>query len=338
MYSDGPIKELGLSRASFETIKDRAILSAAKLESLSSNLNKAPNIPTKKNLSIYAAGSYGRLEASKHSDIDLFFVAKKVNDNSTISNIDQIKMFSSVISVGDGLEFPAFSNDGEYLKLIYIDEMIDGLGGRSDDYLNHFTARMLLLLEGRPLFGTTEFENAKNEIIDAYFKDYPKHNHQFQPMFLLNDISRFWLTLCLNYENKRNKTDETKKIKQKVRNYKLKYSRKLTCYATILAIMSNDVPVTKDIIAHITNLTPIERIAYAAKKKPPLKSLCRKIINSYVGFLNNTSLTTEELEKKFIESMSTSSLFLAADEFSVHIYNAITYLKKEHPKYRPLVV
>jgi len=47
-----------------------------------------------------------------------------------------------------------FSNDGEFLRILYLEDMLEQLGGREDDYLNYFTARMLLLLESKPLYKT----------------------------------------------------------------------------------------------------------------------------------------------------------------------------------------
>ncbi|MCA1388825.1 nucleotidyltransferase domain-containing protein [Bradyrhizobium sp. IC3123] len=48
--------------------------SKTKLDVLTTRLAKARHLKAFEHLTIYAAGSYGRLEASKYSDIDLFFV------------------------------------------------------------------------------------------------------------------------------------------------------------------------------------------------------------------------------------------------------------------------
>ena len=57
------------------------------------------------------------------------------------------------------------------------------------------------------------------------FKDFPDHPRTFQPIFLMNDICRFWKTMLLNYEHKRHGDgepgDEIRR-RSKVKNFKLK--------------------------------------------------------------------------------------------------------------------
>jgi len=70
------------------------------------------------NLGIFVAGSYARNEASIHSDIDLFFVLD--GNISEIENptLSQMRAFSRIIEEADSLEFPTFSNDGEFLRIL----------------------------------------------------------------------------------------------------------------------------------------------------------------------------------------------------------------------------
>ena len=110
---------------------------------------------------------------------------------------------ADLIRAAQELRFPDFSNDGEYLEVHYIDDILNNLGGPRDDFQNHFTARLLLLLESRPLYNESFYENVMKKIIYSYYRDYHDHEDSFSPIFLINDIIRFWRTLCLNYEHRR---------------------------------------------------------------------------------------------------------------------------------------
>ena len=66
--------------------------------------------------------------------------------------VPKIRMLSDIITIRDNMQFPKFSNDGEFLLILFIEDMLEAMGGHNDDYLNFFTARMLLTLVRRPIF------------------------------------------------------------------------------------------------------------------------------------------------------------------------------------------
>ena len=101
---------------------------------------------------LYVTGSYGRLEASKFSDLDLFFVRDSTRQSNPISHVEKTLVDAAIIKICRRLELPEFSGGGEYLQIHYLDEIVESLGSQEDDYKNHFTARMLLILESQPLF------------------------------------------------------------------------------------------------------------------------------------------------------------------------------------------
>jgi len=80
----------------------------------------------------------------------------------------------------------------------------------------------------------------------------------YRPLFLLNDILRYWRTICLNYERTRH--DSSKPWWKK--NLNLKFSRKLTVFSTVLAILIEHVD-TFDKFAPFTEMTPMERLAHS---------------------------------------------------------------------------
>ena len=103
------------------------------------------------------------------------------------------------------MSFPKFTNDGKYLEILFADEMLSSLGGRQDDHMNYFTSRMLLLLESHPVLNKDAYYSITKKVIRSYFRDFDYYPDTFRPTFLINDIIRFWKTLCLNYEYDRNR-------------------------------------------------------------------------------------------------------------------------------------
>ena len=111
---------------------------------------------------VYATGSFGRGEASQHSDLDLFIVGKvsetkskdvKLEQKRLLSRLDEICLKAELIKVARHMRFPEFSQDGRFIVHYTVAELVKSLGTPEDDAFNTFTARMLLLLESTPIVG-----------------------------------------------------------------------------------------------------------------------------------------------------------------------------------------
>ena len=197
-------------------------------ESLETGLSNIPASDDHPTLCIYATGSLARLEANAHSDLDAFFMLSGAECEQPIGRIRDVKILNAVLDSADEANFPDFSNDGQFLRFLHIDDVIRHIGSREDDYLNAFTARMLLLLESTYLYNEASYNKFLGEVIDVYFTDFHNHSGDFRPTFLINDILRFWRTLCINYENSRHwrrEDDGQKTSKGHLGNLKLKFSR-----------------------------------------------------------------------------------------------------------------
>ena len=189
-------------------------------------------------LCIYVTGSFGRLEASKHSDLDLFFIKESVQCQAPMSRIEKTLMDASLITKCREMGFPEFSGDGKYLEIHHLPDVTKNLGGPRDDFENQFTARLLLLLESLPIYNDSLYDDVLRKLTGSYFRDYPDHERDFRPTFLVNDILRFWKTLCLNYEHSRNsRSTVEKEIREShLKNLKLKFSRMLTCFSLVVPL------------------------------------------------------------------------------------------------------
>ena len=68
-----------------------------------------------------------------------------------MKRLDEICVKADLIEVTRAAGIQDFSGDGRYLVHYSVDEFTKALGTPEDDVANTFTARLLLLLESRPL-------------------------------------------------------------------------------------------------------------------------------------------------------------------------------------------
>ena len=243
------------------------------------------------------------------------------------------RLWGRLIETIELMKFPSFSSDCEYLVILHTPDIVEKLGGRLDDHENFFTARMLLLLESKCLHGERVFDATIQQIITSYFKDFPDHKETFQPMFLMNDICRFWKTLLLNYENKRTVrllADESQRTKQKVRNFKLKYSRMTMCFATAAALGSHCFSVTEEQVFALTKLTPREQLQSIVDRIPTIAPLVEDILGRYAEFLELTGLPTTSLEAKFSDKQRRTEMFAGANEYGDAMFRLIIKIPSLH--------
>jgi len=305
------------------TFTTRHDFALGKLTTLHAEVAKAAEGVELQGLSIFTVGSYGRLEASDQSDIDLFFIYERASPKET-RRTNELKLFGRLIDVVESMSFPALSNDAQYLESHVIEDVLQSLGSPSDDARNFFTMRMLLLLESRSVYGDESYARVIKEIVDSYYRDYPSHEQSFRPWFLLNDIMRFWKTLLLNYEHKRNRPqDNLDDPKPRVKNFKLKFSRATTCFATICAIGSSPTPVRAEDIQRMVSITPRERLSLVAANAPHTAELVADILNDYSWFLEQTALPTEQLEAMFSNSENKRAAFKRGDDYGKKLYELL---------------
>ena len=193
---------------------------------------------------------------------------------------------------------PDLDGDGGFLKVHQLSDYLVGLGKPSDDIDNTFTGRLLLLLESQAIFGEKVYDRVLEECVDRYWIDYTDHSDSFIPAFLINDILRFWRTLCVSYEA--GTTQDP--VKRRAKNYKLKFSRLLTCYSAILAIQaefSTVGTISSKKALEVLKMTPNERLEYSRKLVlPQRKKIIDELTGMYEGFLLETDCSKSDLMEK----------------------------------------
>lgn len=266
---------------------------------LKSSLGEASELAADK-ACVYATGSFGRVEASEHSDLDLFIVSEVDGTERKLTRLKEILIKAELIKSADLHKLPPFSGDGKYLISYSVADLVDRLGERSDDSENTLTARLLLLLESRPLIGDPVHSRVIEAVIDAYWKDYSNHPDGFMPAFLTNDILRLWRTFCLNYEADLRKLTPEKKAKGKLKNYKLRHSRMLTCFSAIiylLFIFSRHGSVRQKDAVEMALKSPSERLLRVSEKSedPRVAEAINELLRQYDSFLEKTNCDEDAL-------------------------------------------
>lgn len=177
-------------------------------------------------------------------------------------------------------------------------------------------------------------------MIAAYWKDYPDHKSDFQPAFLANDILRMWRTFCVNYEARSQSIPPVKKAKRKLKNYKLKHSRLLTCYSALLFLLATFVEkqaVSPEDIKEMVSFTPTERLEQLLRFKrwASAHKALRELIEAYEAFLTITNYQEDELVRKILKG----SLTLKFDNrFGDLVRDAMESIGGKNRFYRMLVV
>lgn len=264
---------------------------------------------------IYACGSLGRLEFGETSDLDAFYIIdppKKSNDES-IPKVDAEAFFSKILQINSMLKFPAPSKNGKYLVFTPREDLFD-IGSQEEDSKNSYTARMLLLLESRPLYNQEAYNKLIEDVVDRYFIDYPDHTDNFNPLYLMNDIKRYWYTLCLNYENRRDKKDDRAERYRK--RLKLKFARRITCFSMLACLYKKGID--KSYVVNCVKMTPFERFEMLSEGNEELTSVLEEIKRKYEHYLE---LKTHDTPWWEMDSKRKKAAFECADKFQQLVNN-----------------
>jgi predicted nucleotidyltransferase len=323
-----------------DRLKSREKDSAEKIKKLAKSLEELNSLRDVGNLCIYATGSYGRLEASAYSDLDLFFVQTSDDKASSIGRIEQALLDADVIRLVRELGFPEFSRDGQFLQVHQLAAILENLGGQEDDFRNYFTARLLLLLESRPLYAVPVYERALKRLVEAYYRDYQDHEKDFRPVFLANDIVRFWKTLCLNYEHRRNRQtdDQVIRAKSHLKNFRLKFSRLLTCYSALAWIASKETGPGPEGIFEMVSLTPTGRLRALRGFDSKAESYVASALEQYTWFLDAIAHSESDLLAWIRIPENRDQAFTKGRQFGEDMCNLILHLAAGKPFLRYLIV
>lgn len=261
--------------------------------------------------SVITYGSLARNEFTKHSDIDwTLLVDGKVSSEHRKLRISAQVFIGEECSKGVGRE-------NTFGGTSYSHDLVHKIGGNEDSNKNT-TQRILLLLESSALGNNCAYNRVKKEILSRYVKeDWGIWNTENKvPRFLLNDIARYWRTMCVDFAYKRKNRDSEAWA---LRTIKLRLSRKLIYVSGLLSCFScktddiladqlsliNDIENKQELlIDHLlkrTSDTPLDIFAKMILPYEDIYTPAKLIIDSYNDFLG---ILSNDTDRKHLEELS----------------------------------
>jgi len=278
-------------------------------------------------------GSLARNECTSGSDVDwtLLVDGQVSNSHYQSSNIIKKKFIS--------LKLQEPGTSGMFGNITFSHDLVHYIGGE-DDTNHNISRRILLLLESDKLLINSEsdvFGTAYERVIKAIINEYIIHDSGLSsvnhindnvPRFLLNDIIRFWRTMCVDFAYKQK---EQEGLKWGLRNIKLRMSRKLIYLKGLLMCFScyNNKDLNKENIPqHLTDLTLLKPLDLTLKILGPRKvdSLLLTLIDKYDEFLGmlDDEKIREELKSLNMHEAYANGTFLHARKIAHEFQDAIS--------------
>lgn len=217
-------------------------------------------------VTVGVAGSLARMEATTQSDCDLVVVLQPDVDPGSATALAAFQAVWQALAVLD-LEAPETA--GIYAGPVSLRALLDPATiGRVAEDQRVFGSRILFLLELQPVWGEPAFREVARAIVERYADRYVAVDQAKQWTYLLNDLVRYFKSLCQTYMFAELFDDR----RWRLRNLKARHSR-LLIYAGLLFLLGEASRVTtgkQQWLADRLLWTPLERLAacYAEHNDP----------------------------------------------------------------------
>lgn len=317
-----------------------------------------------KDYMISVAGSYGRMEANPESDLDFMIICRKIEKFELIKRaycrmsnqraedfnksiydasdvVEKLKKIVSDIAKEENIKLP--KSDGAFSSALCIEDILQHTG-HFEESLITIAQRLLLIMESKPIFNKSFFNECIEKILNKYFADIKNERHK-EPLFLINDIIRYFRSICVNYQYNFLKTEENSKWA--LRNLKLRHSR-IIMYAGLLFVVMNSSMKQKsheindkdEYILKMLEYPPLFRIAKILDENKYSTDTFLTKYNYFLGEISKDevrkSLSSIDYEKRY-ENINFKNLKENSDEFLKDLADFIYFQKArfKDPKILP---
>jgi hypothetical protein len=221
-------------------------------ERLGERRARLAELPQDEDISIVLMGSWGRSEVTSGSDDDfMVLVGGDMREDIRPSKAEV-----------EGILDRAPGDQGIFGKPVSSRWMVEKIGLEEDQNSN-LSRRMLFLLESVHATGESTYNAVREQLLDRYLDQSVKDFRP--PRFLLNDVIRYWRTICVDFAGKEHAGPE----KWGLRNAKLRTARKVLFAGGLLPVFEcatlerREMP---EFLSGQLEMPPTDRIAAAFLK------------------------------------------------------------------------
>jgi hypothetical protein len=274
-------------------------------------------------VSVVLMGSWGRSELTSGSDDDFMILVRGAHRERVSPSIEQVE---TVLDRAPG-------NQGTFGASVASEQLVQKIGLERDNNSN-LSRRMLLLLESVYATGEEIHEAVREELIGRYLDQSVKGFRP--PRFLLNDVIRYWRTICVDFAGKEHEGPE----KWGLRNAKLRTSRKVLFAGGLLPVFECarlERAQMPSFLDQQLRMAPTDRIAEAFLRHQASDPGGRALgaYDDFLGLLDD-SVFRDELELVTRESSARSDAFSEATRLGKEFERGLSALLFETSLY-PLV-
>ncbi len=148
-------------------------------------------------LDVVLLGSFGRFEVTAESDCDYLIL---VDDTPPHHDIRRVVL--AVHRVLEGSTWRSPGATGTFGDFVTGTELFGRIGLESDSNANT-TRRLLLLTESVSVLNPDVGKRIREAVIERYLVDYAPDSQRYKavhvPHFLLNDLTRYWRTMAVDF-------------------------------------------------------------------------------------------------------------------------------------------
>jgi predicted nucleotidyltransferase len=280
---------------------------------------------------IIVVGSLARGEASDESDIDYYFFG---DDDASVTRATAfLKSKHEDIAAIVGKQPSAEGAFGSSACETHA-ALVKDIGGGKDSNAK-ITRRILFLLEGTWLTSQETFLKYRNAVLIRYVSEFIEPHHLCR--FLLNDIIRYYRTICVDFEFK---TVEGNK-EWGLRYIKLRYSRQLLYFSGLMAVaetvgLTHDDKLRK--LVELFDMSPTDRILFICGNSA---THALNLYDNFLGKISSPEIRTA-LEKVAVERSSHTDEFKELQskgrEFTISLASILTEMyDRDHVIHNALI-
>jgi hypothetical protein len=273
-------------------------------------------------------GSWGRRELTSRSDDDWVVLV----DGDERDNV--VPAVSDVRAHLDGEERAPGSQD-VFGGNVFCDHLVGRIGLDADDNKN-LTRRVLLTLESVALTNEHVWQDCRERVLVGYLDESVKPKSP--PRFLLNDLVRYWRTICVDFVGKERENGVGEKWA--LRNAKLRTGRKMLFASGLLPVLMchrHDEAGIREFLSEQFDAYATDRVAAAFLAYGAIDAGLRTFgaYDRWLGILGDTDLR-KELQSLARSDAPSSALFQDVYEISRQLEQGLLTLLFDTDLYVPV--